>query len=407
MIATSFYCICMCLITIYLFINRRKYDIIGSSVFLLFTIESVFSVLMIKKNVLSNVINYTHITFGAYILLIIALVIYISPFFRSVNEFDASKYTKELNSKYWMFAYIYIICAIVTILVCLPTTLRMVAIGNWAESYGQASVNPYSNIIEYFATNFCDYLRVLALLVGFAMIRGEIEKKRFIIPVSLIAAAILTSINHAILSTSRSMIYETVLIVLFIYIFFFRSLEKNKKRFFTIAGVIVGCAVVVLFMNMTISRFQSRGTSNFMLSYLGQAPVVFNAQVVGSIDKLSFGKYAWGTLFSSQPFNQNTVGGSWGARFYMFTGWIYIDWGILGLIIIGLVLAYIFRKMILKREYVLSDLYLIFSFLLVIIKGIFVIGRMYSINLVATILIYFVLKIFFDKYTLVLGKYRF
>jgi len=394
------------LILILIYCIAKHKGVLGIILLALYTGEAVFSVLCLKNDSLRIMLSDYRITLGPYVLLVVSLLLYFSPFLHANKIFSASKYVTRVNLKYVGFAYIYIICGVITLLCCLPTLITMVQAGNWSESYGEGSVLPYNNFIEYFATNFCSYLRILAIIVGFSMMRDDNYKKRHIIPIALLGVAGGTAISDAILSTSRSMLYDIAILVLMVYVFFYSQMEKNKKRFVTVITSIAAVAILALFVNITISRFSSRGTMDFVLSYLGQAPVVFNSQVVGTVDKFSYGYYAFGQLFSNESFNQMEVGGTWDARFYMFTGWIYLDWGPVGLLMIGIIVAYALDKLVKKKEYVISDLYLLFSYLLILLKGVFVIGRGYCYNIVASVFIYIILKIFFDKYVFVIGKHR-
>lgn len=400
--ATEIYLILMIVFLTICIIKKMNY--MGVFLIVLYTIEAGFSVLLLKDGTFNAMLSLDKMSIWPYFLLIVSYILYFWPFLERKNAFQSDGFEQTLNRKYVVFAYLYILMAFITLLCCLPTLISMIQAGNWAQTYGEASVLPYNNHLEYFATNFCDYFRVLAVLVGFSMMRKKECIERNYTPYILIATAVATALSDAILSTSRSMIFEIGLLVLVVYIFFYKNVEKNKKRFISIIAIIALGAILALFMSITVSRFESRGTNTYMLSYLGQAPIVFNTQIVGSINKLSWGYFEFGRLFDSTPFNQTIVGGMWGQRFYMFVGWIYLDWGVIGVFCGGIIIALIFGKVVAKKSYQMSDLYLLFSLMLIYLKGVFVIGRSYCLNIVATLLIYLILRVFFEKYTFRIGK---
>jgi len=402
---TILYFIILCILTLYMIFKRKGK--IGIVFLVLYTVEAVFTVIAVKNGLIDG-INNENISIFPYILIIVALLIYIYPFLINTDGFTGSKCTPTLNNTYVVFAYVYIACAVLTLVVCFPSMISMLQSANWTETYAEASVNPYSGRIQYYSAYVCNYLRLLAIITGFLMLREEEYKKRTFVPILLLVLSVATAINSAILSTSRSMIYEIILTFLIAVVFFYSDIKKIAKRLIAILGILMAVMLIMLVVSMTISRFSGRSdsVSSYVISYLGQAPAVFNAQVAGTVNKFSFGQYTLGKLFSDTEFIPSSVGGTWGTRFYMFIGWIYLDWGAIGLIIIGLLVAKLVGNIVRKEEYRVSDVYLIFSYMNILIKGVFVIGRSYCINIVATLIIYIILRLFLDRYELKIGSYE-
>ena len=136
------------LILILIYCIAKHKGVLGIILLALYTGEAVFSVLCLKNDSLRIMLSDYRITLGPYVLLIVSLLLYFSPFLHANKIFSASKYVTRVNLKYVGFAYIYIICGVITLLCCLPTLITMVQAGNWSESYGESSVLPYNNFIE-------------------------------------------------------------------------------------------------------------------------------------------------------------------------------------------------------------------------------------------------------------------
>lgn len=397
MIDTSFYFLVLLVILIYCII--KKSPGIGIFLYILYCSSALFAILLLRLHRFDSMLSVSNISIWPYVLMLLSYIIYFYPFVQRRTKFTSDKYYENVNKKYIIFAYFYIICAVIAISISVPTAITMIRSGNWSDSYNSESVRVYGNFIEYFALNFCGNLQLLAILTSFSLLRDSETDSHKSLPYILLICSILISVCHGILSTSRSMLFEISFTILAVYIFFFRSMKRKSKIAFNIMFGIAAFGMLILFMSISESRFETRGTSDYLLNYLGQAPIVFNTQVAGTIKKFSFGQLAFGYLMDRSPFNQSAVGGTWGGRFYTFIGWIYIDWGPVGTIIIGIILAFFAYAIISKEYYQMSDIYLMFSLLNIFIKGVFVIGRAYCINIIVTFVIYFITKIFFDKYT--------
>jgi hypothetical protein len=106
-----------------------------------------------------------------------------------------------------------------------------------------------------------------------------------------------------------------------------------------------------------------------------------------------WGDYALGDLFVQRPFDQNMIGGKWGSAFYTFMGFLYIDWGVVGTLFLGLLVA-VFSLNYLKRgQLKISGCYLLFEYYHFLIDGFLVIGRGLFFRLLAVFLAYGIFRI--------------
>lgn len=400
MISISIYFAILLSITLYSF--TKKFNILGRIIYLLYTFVALCAVVAVNEGAL----NYST-TFFPYIFLIIAYVIFFAPFLKRNSQLSVLKVQKHINNRYVFVLLIYCICTAITIKCFLPSVINLMRTGNWAMNryslYQGEMQFPYSNVFELIAMNLTDYLRLIVLVVSFALLRENKEnRKKIVLAYSSIVAAVVSMLCSAIYTSSRGTIVNTFILVMAIYCFFQTDYEKNRKRYFTIIAMLGVAAVVPYIIAVTVSRFDSSSQSA-VLSYFGQAPVIFNSGVWG-IDRYMYGKFAFGSLFGYTEFSEASIGGTWDNGFYTFVGWLFIDWGPLGVIIIGIIITACVNRFVCKMQYSISDVYLIFFVYSTLLQGVFVIGRSYCYTLVIGIAIYFVFKVFFDKYRFRMGS---
>ena len=397
MIQTYIYMIAMIVMTIFAFVN--KYNVMGKILLILYTMISLAATITVKNDLPS----VSNISVSAYLFLIIIYIIAFYPYLTRKTRFDVKKLTFTINKKYIAFAWIYIISSLICIAYFIPHIRRLYSLGNWMENRNELySGALFSNHkwYEYCALQFTGYTTVLALVLGFALIRNREHSKLGIL--TLIAAAVSNGFS-SIYQSSRGGILNLVLLIVVLYIFFYNDLENNKKRAITVisfAGII---AIMPYLIDVTVSRFTSSGSINSIVNYFGQPPVVFNTGVF-PISQHLYGRYAFGKLFGPDGFAPSQIGGSWGTGFYTFVGWLYIDWGLAGTPIVTIIISAITIYFIQKKKYCIADLYIIFFMYYSLLQGVFVIGRNYCYNIVMSVAIYIFVKLFFDKVFFVVGN---
>lgn len=394
--------IMFCIAIVYV---RKKTSPIGKALVLIYAISAVFT-LYISFNDTTHLVSLEDAKLWPYFFLVICHLIFFEPFLQKKEKFVCEKIQTTVNSNYLLIGYIYILFGVITMICYFPTMIRMVRAANWLDSYGSETVYPYSNIIEYFAMNFCSYFRILALIIGFLIFRGKDlhDKKHTLMSIFLIGIAALTAIGEAIIATSRSMFFDIGLILITMYIFFMSNIEKNRKRFITILCLFALPPVISIFYSISVARFESRGVIDYILYYLGHAPIVFNSQLFQKLNSYMYGKHAFGAMFGLTGLSPTNIGATCGQRFITYVGWFFIDFGYFT-IPIGLLISRFIKGIVDKSTYAISDLLVVFTYYQFLIKGIFVIGTTYYYTLFSTIIIYILCRIM-ERWILTIGGRR-
>lgn len=397
---TIIYFILLLLLTVY-FVNKRA-NVLGKMILILYTFIAFVSFISLKD----GIIDESGITLIPYIFLVVSYFIFFSPFLVKETKCGAKKIVGHVDVKYIIFAYIYIICAIVAIKCYFPSVINLLSSGDWALNrtalYSGDLNAPYSNRLEYYAIQFSGYFRILAIIVGFSLLRFDnrehgvfYSKMNRLAGILTIVTSMIYVICTSIFNSARGTLFNVFVLVIAIYLFFYYEIEKNKRRFFLILGGLIIAAIAPYVIQVTISRFGSGDAADSVISYFGQAPIVFNKYVF-PLEKHAWGKYGFSHILGF-TFTPESIGGQWGASFFTFVGWICIDWGPIGVLLIGGVVSYFIKKFINKAEYQISDIFLVFTYYQVLTNGVFVIGASYIYTLIGSIIIFILLKIFIEN----------
>ena len=378
----------------------RKKNIVGIILYALYFGSSIFSVI----GIIEGIIRSDNLSIFPYIILVVTYGLFFSPFISSRMP-SSEEISKEIPRIYILFSYFYIICSLLSIFTYLPSIRSLIASGQWANNYrallSGELIFPDSAPILHFATLVSGYCKVLAMLLAFAMMRNE---KKNALSILLLVGVTGRVVCSAIFTSSRGALVSYALLFFTIYFFFFPNIEKNKKFFTTFLLLSGAFLVVPFFIQVTADRFRTGNALSSIIDYLGKAPVVFNYGVYTSRG-VALGKFGWGSLFGL-PFSPSEIGGNWGTSFYTFVGYIYIDWGLIGLLFISII-VYMFWNNYLRRDnWEISDLFLLFMHFSFLLDGVFVIGRDYCYIVLITFAIYFIIKVFFEKYHYRIGSYH-
>ena len=412
MVATRVYLIILSILTIYTF--GRKSNVLGKLLFCMYTAAAIFSVISVNSGIIAS----SNVTLIPYLYLIICYVIFFSPFTKKDTVCNAEKLVTVVDGKLKFIAIVYIVCALVSISCYLPSVLKLFADGSWATNrvnlYRDELTAPYSNIFQYYAMQFAGYFRILALVIGFGLLRkakqdysnqNKEKKVEKIIGWLTLASAIASIAISSMYSSSRGTIVNVFIFVMAVYLFFYYEIETNKRRLFAIMAILAVAVIAPYIIEVTVSRFTSGGASDSVVSYLGQPPIVFNKSIF-YLPKHAWGNFGIGILWDA-PFSEASIGGNWNTGFYTFVGWLYIDWGVLGVILIGCAVALLVGKIVNKEQYKISDVFLILTYYQTLTNGVFVIGRSYIYNIVGSIIIYLILRLFIEEKVYVLGNVKF
>lgn len=399
MIPTYIYCALMIIMTVHGFIRNR--NILAKFLLILFCGSSIFTVLGVNSGIIKS-----DVTLIPYFFLIIVYALFLSPI--TMEPFPiAEDTTYEINRKYKLFLVVYIICTIVTIMAYLPSMKELILSGRWSANrnalYAGEIIFPDSNPLVHLASLFSGYMQLLALILGFIMLKRKETAKIGVVTIVLAASKTVCS---SIYTSSRGMMTTYALLMIALFLFFFSSMRKDVRKFLTILVILAIAAMVPFMIEVTLDRFGSSTSSiNSVIDYLGKAPAAFNYGVF-DIKRIMFGDYAFGELFGHNSFSPDSIGGKWGTSFYTFVGYIYIDWGIIGTILWGIIVSIFWSRYKRRANWNISDIYLLISYYYFLLQGVFVIGRSYCYTIVSTLVIYWISKYIFEKYTFVLGDTR-
>lgn len=400
LIETTIYFIVLLLGTVYCIIKKK--NILGCLLWVLYTGAALFSVICVRKGYLSQFLS--GINMLPYIFLLIDYLICFYPFLAgsTPEAYDISSKDTDFtwNNNYLKLLVIYNICAIVQIITYTPATLNVIRNGNWATNrlalYHGEMVFPDTNPLVHVMCMFANYFQLLALIVSFVVLQKNKKKALGIIA---IIVSIADSIITAVYSSSRGalVIFSFEIIALILY--FFKFLQKGSKAILTII-IIAGISISIPFLiAVTVDRFTgTNAASSSVIEYLGTGPLAFNAGVF-DIKKYMLGGYGIGRLINLYPdFNPSQIGGTWGTAFFTFVGWFFIDWGPIGTIILGLGIALFWDLYGKREEWHVSDIFLLFSYYVFLLNGVFVVGRDYIYTFLANIIIYLLFHYLFEKY---------
>lgn len=387
MIQTIFYCIFFVAIAFYFI--KRKTPWISKLLLIMYSATAILAVAVVGY----DLIDHSKISIFGYVFLLSAIFLYFSPFLCNRKFLSSKKVAIRENIGFLIICIVYTICSIITVIKYLPGVKALIQSGDWSmnrnDLYHGDLDFPYDNFFEFVLMNLTDYFRLIVLVISFSSLRNN---KHHFIYYAAIIGAVSSLLVSAIYTSSRGTIVNAGLIIISLFLFFVKQYSTKTKRVFILTAICSLAILVPYLIVVTISRFGDLddGGVNSIVAYLGQSPVVFNSGVF-TIDKLLYGKNAFGVLFGYN-YNESMIGGTWDNGFYTFVGWIFIDWGVIGTLLIGIVMAFCLKSVISKKRLFISDVFLIFFYFNTLLTGVFVIGRSYCYNIIASALIYFVVR---------------
>lgn len=380
-----FYTISLCIMLLVCIVRKR--GIIGTILVISYTVIAIFSNLVVDKKIMmySRVISSSFINYGIVLFLLISCLVFFSPFLADKKDFNACKMAVAINGNYVLFARIYIVMLINSIIIYLPRVLAVFRSGAWASNLAMFTSGDntwaYNNVVEKIVINFTGYFVVLGLLLAFLLLQNSFYNKTGILLLILI---IINEIFRDTYLSARGILIEFILLVLALYLFFYADIDKGSRRFIFVISLLIGAIVVPYIIAVTVSRF-SDAAKNSVIYYLGQPPFMFGLETQ-EITAPMLGRFAFGVLFGDEKFPAEM--GDWTHGFYMFFGWLYADWGYTGTIIIGLIWSVFLGKLIRKSVYSLPDVYSIFTCYNLLLQGTFTIGRTKCYEIISYFIIY-------------------
>ena len=384
---TIFYCLLF--VTISFFFLKKKTPFISKLLLMLYSITAILAIVAVG----CDLVDYSKVSLIGYIFLAVAIFIYFAPFLCNKKRLSSEKMIIRENKGYLIICLFYVLCSVITVIKFIPGIKSLIQSGDWSMNrndlyHGDLSF-PYDNFFEFVAMNLTDYFRLLVLVIAFSSLRNN---KHHLVYYSAIIGGVASMLVSAIYTSSRGTIINAGLLIIALFLFFAKQYSPKTRRVFLIAAISSLAILIPYLIVVTVSRFGDLddGGVDSIVAYLGQSPVVFNSGVF-TIEKLLYGKNAFGVLFGYN-YKESMIGGTWDSGFYTFVGWIFIDWGIIGTLLIGIVAAYWMKSIINKKRFFVSDIFLIFFYYNTLLSGVFVIGRSYCYNIIASALIYLFIR---------------
>ena len=125
-----------------------------------------------------------------------------------------------------------------------------------------------------------------------------------------------------------------------------------------------------------------------MMYYLGHSMLTFNYGVMDTIQNYANGAY----MFDCSSLKDIRFGTHFGTNFITFVGVLYLDFGLVGTVLVAIIFCSYFCKIGRRRYLDIPDIYLLLTYSMLIFNGVFVLGRGYGIQLLEAWIIYFLLK---------------
>lgn len=387
--------------------NLKKYSndkILGFMVLSLYTFIGIMAFLLVSFNIFS----IPEISLFAYIYLLIILIFFLSPFLLK-NNFEKKNLVNNLNILYILIAYIYIFSTFIFVIISYPRIIELFSTGGWQSNYFQVQFDElppiYENRFEWLALIFISYFRLIALVIYFSMMAKRTHSKLRTLLILSISISVFFS---AILISSRGMILDFVILFTIMHLFFRNDysntyVKKKRRSFLNVILLTAFSVPVYIFLrDVSIDRFSNSysiygSVIGSIIGYFGQPPLVFNYGAFNN-ESMQYGLYSFGELFDLLGFNvalsSSLTNVTWTRGFSTFVSPIFIDFGHIGVIILGLLFFVLFKIILQQKKFMISTVYLIYIFYSYLLQGAFTIGRGYIIRITGYILIFLVLTLF-------------
>ena len=341
--------------------------------------------------------TYPNIELLPFLYLFCTLLIFLQPVSKMSNATQSIVVKNESMLKY--IAYFYILLAIFDCATSFAHTEELIQSGMWNELRDQTytdaeSVVLYDNQYQRIAKNLLGYLKPLILpLTFFQLTKPKVNK---ILLVSLFMSIVAPSFIAAAADASRGMIVNVIVQLIISYLLFRPFIPENRKKYVYYGGIVMCVLFASYLITVTISRFGEEDASDSLYFYVGHSMLAFNDGVFGEMNY-----YAWGRKFfdffidffgGDSSFNATKAGCTCAGTFVTFIGSLYMDFGPIGTIIVGLIAAKLMMPFFAKRNLLLSDTVIIIFYSSTIANGIFVSPRGRALSWAMMLLIYFITK---------------
>ncbi len=337
--------------------------------------------------------NRWELHLGYFIYLFIAVFV----FLLGVSNDRAIVLHKNPISSYSFYkklSILYIVLALFSCFFYMPQVIYVLENPKWALLYEDSHEATDTSIIIKLANLFF-HLRYLGVVLFFSILSHEKSSKELKILLGI--GAFLPVFIVTMLNASRGGLIILVASLVMTY-FMFRpilasSIKKTIKRFFIILAPIF----VLYFIGVSVSRFSDdlatgySSTNDALWDYLGHSMLYFNNGVMDCITSYGHGSYMF-------ALHDNSIKGTnFGTNFITFVGCLYLDFGAIGTLLIGLLVSLLLKGLC-HRSLGIPELFLILNYLMFLFYGVFVTASGFGYQWIEILIIYFGLKIFDKKW---------
>ena len=305
------------------------------------------------------------------------------------NRFVIHENPLSSYNVYRTIAKVYIVLAIFSSIVYFPIALDSLRSSDLADIYEMAHEEKEGNLFSKF-TNLFFHVRYLGMVLFFSFLAKEKQSKIFLFLLGI--AAFLPVILATISLASRGGMVALFANFAIVYLMMKDILPKYVKRTLIIAVSIIIPLILIYFIAVTVSRFEESSLNidagESMMYYLGHSMLTFNYGVMDTIQNYANGAY----MFDCSSLKDIRFGTHFGTNFITFVGVLYLDFGLVGTVLVAIIFCSYFCKIGRRRFLDIPDIYLLLTYSMLIFNGVFVLGRGYGIQLLEAWIIYFLLK---------------
>lgn len=362
----------------------NKYRTLSVGTFLMFSYAavSVFGIINYSESS-----QFWRFSFFSFIYLYMVVLIFMKPFVSRkliIQENPLGHYTI-----YRTIAKVYIALAIFSSIVYFPLALDSLRSSDLADVYEMAHEEKEGTLFSKFANLFF-HIRYLGIILFFSYLAKTKQSKLFLFLLGV--AAFLPIILSTISQASRGGMVALFANIAIVYLMMKDLLPKSVKRILTITVSTIIPLVSIYFMLVTVSRFEESSLNidagESMMYYLGHSMLTFNYGVMDTIQNYANGAY----MFDGSSLKDVRFGTHFGTNFITIVGVLFLDFGLVGTVLMAVVFCCYFSKIAKHRFLDIPDVYLLLTYSMLIFNGMFVLGRGYGIQLLEAWIIYFLLK---------------
>lgn len=355
---------------------------------------------MLPKDPSFAMYNFRDITLLPYIIYFIAMVLLLKPTFQFHMVVERAPLSYSYVRLKW-FSYIYVISALITVWLMYEAITSQSVLENLAqvrnELYDDESIRVYKNNFEHLFVTFTMFFQVPATLVFFLLLVDK--RKKNVVFLAVFALMIIApTFLDAIRTASRGMVVSLFFRLLVCYGLFKTRLSDGVKKFFILAGGILLVILVSYSLLVTAARFgdDNSGISS-LICYWGQPTLVFNSQVM-SVEHFAHGKIFFKPIYSALGEDPtlllSNITKDIGPCFKTLVGTTYLDFGIVGIIILSTLLPMGINRLVYKASSIdVSRLYLILYYCILLQEGALTIKYGFVVNVFYCVFFYLVLKV--------------